>query len=81
MKILVAKEIDMGERRVALVPDVVSRLVKSGLEVWIESGAGDRAFFADSLYETAGATIKADAQQAWTEADAILKVGTLQGLS
>ena len=78
MKILVAKEIDMGERRVALVPDVVSRLVKSGLDVWIESGAGDRAFFADSLYEAVGATIKADAQQAWTEADAILKVGTLQ---
>ncbi|MEY2978729.1 MAG: hypothetical protein RLZZ435_2868 [Cyanobacteriota bacterium] len=78
MKILVAKEMDMDERRVALVPDVVGRLVKSGLDVWIESGAGERAFFADELYEAAGATIKTDAQQAWTEAEVILKVGSLQ---
>jgi NAD(P) transhydrogenase subunit alpha len=78
MKILVAKEVDMGERRVALVPDVVSRLVKSGLTVFVETGAGDRAFLADALYEAAGATIRTDVQQAWAEADVILKVGTLQ---
>ena len=78
MKILVAKEVEMGEQRVALVPDVVSRLVKGGLDVWVESGAGDRAFFADALYEAAGATIQIQPEQAWGEADLILKIGTLQ---
>lgn len=77
MKILVAKEMDMDERRVALVPDVVSRLVKAGLTITVESGAGDRAFFADTLYEEAGATVVTPSAQAWKEADMILKVGNL----
>ena len=78
MKILVAKEVDMDERRVALVPDVVGRLVKAGLNIGVESGAGDRAFFADALYEAAGATIYTQAEPAWKAADVILKVGSLQ---
>jgi len=74
MKIGVAKEIDMGERRVALIPDTVSRLVKQGLEVWVEAGAGEQAFFADAAYEAAGATIVADTARLWGEADVLLKV-------
>ncbi|MBW4474926.1 MAG: Re/Si-specific NAD(P)(+) transhydrogenase subunit alpha [Stenomitos rutilans HA7619-LM2] len=74
MKIGVAKEIDMGERRVALIPDTVSRLVKQGLEVWVEAGAGEKAFFADAAYEAAGATVIADAAHLWGEADILLKV-------
>lgn len=44
MRIAVAKEIEVGERRVALIPDVVAKLVKQGLEVWVETGAGERSF-------------------------------------
>jgi hypothetical protein len=44
MKIAVAKEIEFGERRVALVPDVVARLVKKGVEVLVGQGAGEGSF-------------------------------------
>lgn len=78
MKIAVAKEIEVGERRVALVPETVARLVKQGLEVLVEAGAGDRAWFADAEYEAAGAKIVADPAQLWGEADVLLKVNPPQ---
>ncbi|MBP0000294.1 MAG: Re/Si-specific NAD(P)(+) transhydrogenase subunit alpha [Cyanobacteria bacterium SID2] len=74
MKVAVAKEIEVGERRVALVPDVVARLVKQGLEIWVETGAGDGAFFPDSAYEAAGATVIADPNAIWCNSDIVLKV-------
>ncbi|MBD2386833.1 Re/Si-specific NAD(P)(+) transhydrogenase subunit alpha [Cylindrospermum sp. FACHB-282] len=74
MKIAVAKEIEVWERRVALIPDTVARLVKQGLEVWVEKGAGERAFFNDADYEAAGATIISDPATLWGEADILLKV-------
>ncbi|AFY67897.1 Re/Si-specific NAD(P)(+) transhydrogenase subunit alpha [Geitlerinema sp. PCC 7407] len=74
MRIAVAKEIEAGERRVALVPDIAGRLVKQGLEVWIEAGAGDLACFSDAAYEAVGATIIHDTQALWREADVVLKV-------
>ena len=40
MKVCIPKEIREGEKRVALVPDVISKLTKLGYEVVIESGAG-----------------------------------------
>lgn len=57
MKIAVVKETAPGERRVALVPEMVPRLHKAGLEVTVETGAGDGAWFADSAYTEAGAAI------------------------
>ncbi|MFB2767841.1 Re/Si-specific NAD(P)(+) transhydrogenase subunit alpha [Pelatocladus sp. BLCC-F211] len=78
MRIAVAKEIEVCERRVALVPDIVARLVKQGLEVWIETDAGERAFFNDAAYEAAGATIIADTNKLWSEADILLKVSPPQ---
>jgi H+-translocating NAD(P) transhydrogenase subunit alpha len=78
MKIAVAKEIEVCERRVALIPDTVARLVKQGLDVLVETGAGDRAFFSDSAYEAAGATIIADTGRVWGEADIVLKVSPPQ---
>jgi len=78
MKIAVAKEIEVSERRVALVPDVVARLVKQGLEVCVESGAGERAFFSDVAYEAAGATVISDSSKLWREADIVLKVNPPQ---
>ena len=57
MRIGVPREATTGERRVALSPDSVARLVKSGVEVTIERGAGVQANFPDDLYVKAGATL------------------------
>jgi len=57
MKVGVPKETAAGERRVALVPEVVSRLVKAGHTVVVESGAGLAAGIADAGYTKAGATV------------------------
>ena len=77
MKIAIAKEIEaeVGERRVALIPDIVARLVKQGLEIWVESGAGEGSFFTNEAYEAAGAKIISDSATLWGEADILLKVG------
>jgi H+-translocating NAD(P) transhydrogenase subunit alpha len=78
MKIAVAKEIEVGERRVALIPDTVARLVKQGLEIWVEAGAGERSHFPDSAYEAAGAKMTTDTATLWSTADILLKVSPLQ---
>src|SRR5499425_1767014 len=57
MKAGVLKETTPGEHRVALVPEMVARLRGAGLDVLVESGAGDGAWFADSAYAEAGASI------------------------
>ncbi|MEQ9358484.1 Re/Si-specific NAD(P)(+) transhydrogenase subunit alpha [Coleofasciculus chthonoplastes] len=75
MKIALVKEIEVGENRVALIPDTVARLVKQGLEIWVENGAGEASFFSDRTYEEAGATLVSDPGKLWAEADVILKVG------
>jgi H+-translocating NAD(P) transhydrogenase subunit alpha len=59
MRIGVVKETAPGERRVALVPENVAKLVKAGHEVRLERGAGLAAGFADTAYEAAGATLVA----------------------
>jgi NAD(P) transhydrogenase subunit alpha len=74
MKIAVAKENELGELRVAQVPDTVSRLVKQGFEVWVEAGAGVGAGYDDAAYETAGAKVISDPALLWQEADILLKV-------
>ncbi len=58
MLIAVAKEVRPGEKRVALVPDIISKLTRAGLEVVIESGAGISAQFSDEQFTAAGATVK-----------------------
>jgi NAD/NADP transhydrogenase alpha subunit len=57
MNVSVPKETAGGERRVALVPEVVERLSASGVEVVVESGAGVAAGHLDPSYEEAGAGI------------------------
>ncbi|MEM8830806.1 MAG: Re/Si-specific NAD(P)(+) transhydrogenase subunit alpha [Cyanobacteria bacterium P01_G01_bin.19] len=74
MKIAVAKENELGEFRVAQVPDTVSRLVKQGFEVLVEAGAGIGAGYEDFAYEAAGARIVNDPAQLWGDADILLKV-------
>jgi proton-translocating NAD(P)+ transhydrogenase subunit alpha len=65
----VVAESGADERRVALVPKAVAPLVKSGVPVVVESGAGERALLPDELYTEAGATIG----DAWA-ADIVVKV-------
>jgi NAD(P) transhydrogenase subunit alpha len=57
MRIGVPRETAEGERRVALVPEVVRKLVAKGHEVVVEAGAGDAALVPDDLFVDAGATI------------------------
>jgi NAD(P) transhydrogenase subunit alpha len=78
MKIAVAKEIEVSERRVSLVPDILAKLVKQGLEISVETGAGEKAYFSDGDYEAAGAKIITDAAVLWGEADILLKVSPPQ---
>src|SRR5215208_6434123 len=70
MKIGVPKETAEGERRVALVPDVVKALTAKEIEVAVEPGAGDGASHPDSEYIDAGAKVGDDV---WS-ADMVLKV-------
>jgi len=58
MLIAVPKETKPGEKRVALVPDIISKLTKAGLEVVIESQAGVKAEYSDQQFIDAGAKIK-----------------------
>jgi NAD(P) transhydrogenase subunit alpha len=57
MKVGVPKESAPGERRVALVPEIVSRLASGGFDVVVEQGAGEAASFLDTAFTEAGATI------------------------
>ncbi len=74
MRIGVPKEIMPRETRVALVPETVARLVKAGLEVVVETGAGEAAGFTDDAYRQAGATIAPNAPGAYQGCDVIAKV-------
>lgn len=57
MRVAVPKEVREGEKRVALVPDVISKLTKLGYEVAIESGAGLHSQASDDHYRSAGASV------------------------
>jgi NAD(P) transhydrogenase subunit alpha len=71
MRIGVPRESAPGERRVALVPELIAKLVPAGFEVAVERGAGEGAAFLDAAYEEAGARVVDDA---WTEPEAVVKV-------
>jgi NAD(P) transhydrogenase subunit alpha len=75
MRVCVPKEIREGEKRVALVPDVISKLTKLGYEVAIESGAGVHAQATDDLYRSAGASVVGD--DVLSGADVVLSVQPL----
>ena len=70
MRIGVPKETAPGERRVALVPEVVGKLVPAGFEVLVQRGAGEAASFPDAAYEEAGARLVDDP----VDAEAVVRV-------
>src|SRR5580692_8903406 len=65
MRIGVPKETAVGERRVALVPEVVSKLKAKGLDVVVQSDAGADAMLTDAAFAAAGAQIATDAAEVW----------------
>ena len=73
MKAAVIKETAPGERRVALVPEGIGKLTAAGIEVLVERGAGDAAWFSDAAYVQAGATVLA-ADELYQQADVVLSV-------
>jgi H+-translocating NAD(P) transhydrogenase subunit alpha len=73
VRVGVPAETARRERRVALVPDGVRVLVRAGVEVQVEAGAGSRAYFSDEAYRAAGATVADAAGGAW-QADVVVKV-------
>ncbi|MFL5486730.1 MAG: Re/Si-specific NAD(P)(+) transhydrogenase subunit alpha [Gemmatimonadaceae bacterium] len=74
MLIGVPREIASGERRVALVPEVVPQLTRAGHRVVIERDAGLRAGFTDDLYRSAGCDIVDSFEVIYSTAQMILKV-------
>jgi NAD(P) transhydrogenase subunit alpha len=74
MLIGVPREIASGERRVAIVPEVVPLLTRAGHRVVIERGAGQRAGFTDDAYKAVGADVVDTPEQIYSTAQMILKV-------
>jgi NAD(P) transhydrogenase subunit alpha len=73
IKAAVVREASPGERRVALLPDAIGRLQPAGIDVLVESGAGDGAWLPDAAYADAGASI-VSAAEIYRTADVILTV-------
>ena len=74
MLIGIPKEMMPHEKRVSLTPDSVSKLIKLGVEILVESHAGDNAYFFDDDYKNSGATITPNAEDLYKSADVILKI-------
>lgn len=74
IKVVIPKETAKGERRVAAIPDTVSRLIGAGCEVWVEAGSGNEAHYADSSYIEAGARVSSDKSELFANANVVVKV-------
>ena len=74
MYLAIPKENINGETRVAATPGTVKDLIKSGMEVYVESKAGQNSYFSDQEYKDAGANIVESEDELLSQADVILKV-------
>ncbi|MDQ6887929.1 MAG: Re/Si-specific NAD(P)(+) transhydrogenase subunit alpha [Gemmatimonadota bacterium] len=74
MRIAVPRESVSGERRVALVPDHVGRLIAAGAEVVVQAGAGAAAHFPDAAFAAVGATVVHDESAVMKGAHVIARV-------
>jgi NAD(P) transhydrogenase subunit alpha len=74
MKVGIPREIHAHERRVAATPETVQKIIKAGLDVVVQAGAGEAADLSDAAFAEAGATIAPDARTLWAQADLVLKV-------
>ena len=73
MRVGIIKETLENERRIAAVPETVSKMTKAGTEVLIESGAGSGSFISDGEFEASGARISSR-DEILSGADVLLKV-------
>lgn len=73
MKVGIARETADGERRVAIVPEVIGRLKTAGLEVLVEAGAGSAAHLPDDAYSAAGASV-VPTRELYGQADIVVRV-------
>ncbi len=74
VRIVVPTEVTPGERRVSLVPEVVKKLTKSGVEVVVEAGAGANSGYPDTVYTDVGAQTLTDRSALFGNASIVLKV-------
>ncbi|MCA8916803.1 MAG: Re/Si-specific NAD(P)(+) transhydrogenase subunit alpha [Planctomycetes bacterium] len=74
VSVFIPKETPEDERRVAATPDTVKQMVKKGVKVVIQAGAGERSHFADENYTALGATIEADRNKGLAEADLVMQI-------
>lgn len=74
MKIGIPREVIPEEKRVAAVPETVGKMIKAGMEVLVEAGAGFLSHIDDSAYQQAGAKISPDHPSLFKQSDVILKV-------
>jgi NAD(P) transhydrogenase subunit alpha len=77
MKLLVVKETKPGEKRVAVVPQVISKLTKLGFEIAVETGAGENSLESDQAYLDQGAKIVQDLNSELAQAQVIVSVNPL----
>jgi NAD(P) transhydrogenase subunit alpha len=75
VKIVVLKETQPNETRVALIPESCKKLIQAGYTVSVESGAGEAAFYPDAAYQAAGCALEKDLAGLLSNADLVLKVG------
>ncbi len=78
LRVFIPKERAPGETRVAATPETVKAMVKEGVEVIVESGAGSGPHIPDLSYEAAGARLSRDPVTDWAAADLVLKVAAPQ---
>ncbi len=74
MNIVVPREIDPAETRVAVIPQHISRLVEKGAHISVESGIGRTLNISDEDYQKAGASLVADRSQLFQSADLVLRI-------
>jgi len=74
MQLAVPREMRDAERRVALVPESCKKLIKAGIAIAVQAGAGHDSLCEDAAYVEAGARIEPDARALLSAADLVLKV-------
>ena len=74
MRIAIRKESAALERRVAVVPESVKRLIAKGIDVSVEGGAGLGAFVADDDYVAAGARVEGSVGALLADADVVVQI-------
>ena len=75
MKIVALKETHKGEKRVSLIPEHITRLVKIGAQISVETGIGQTLNISDNEYDRAGASLETDRQHLFQTADMVLRIG------